>query len=282
MRGVKISLFLLVLGILSSMPAPSQAEPYLPAKSVLALDLTNGSTISQKNPDAPRPIASITKLMTALVLLDQPWPANCAATVGPEDADRLKRSGSALPYGYADSCSSLFRMMLFHSENRAATALARTIFGSQSAAIAAMNKKAKSLGMSRTRFSDVTGLSPQNVSTARDVMLLLKAASAKALIADASLVKQDWIALPKAGEVKAISNTNRLVREDKVQALISKTGFTSEAGRSLALIALEQGRMIGIVILGSPTAKARETLALRLISPPTPSSARKHRRNDRI
>lgn len=254
--------FLCSFGLFS---ATTQAAP-IPAKGLLAIDLSTGATIAQKNPDTPMPIASITKLMTALVLLDAAWPAQCVATIGPEDEDRLKGSRSALPYGYTATCKNLFDMMLFHSENRAATALARTIFSDIPSAVDAMNKKARSLGMWNSYFSDPTGLSPRNTASPRDIMLLLKAASSRAPIAAASLIKQDFIVLPD-DNIRAIKNTNRLIRDDRIDAVISKTGFTSEAGRSLAFIAQDGDRLVGVVILGSPSTRARESLALRLLAP---------------
>lgn len=278
MRGYPIFLWLLLLASWSGPLGASQ----LPARSVLAVDISSGKILAEKNPDVARPIASLTKLMTALVLQDQTWPSNCEATIDEQDTDWLKHSSSALPYGYRDTCQNLFRIMLFHSENRAAKALARTIFPSERACVAAMNAKARALGMRHTRFVDPTGLSPSNISSARDMMRLLKEAGRNRTIASSSLVREDFISLPGDDGIKKIRNTNKLIREGKVRAVISKTGFTSEAGRSLALIAPRGNRMVGIVVLGSPSTAARESVALRVLSlEPKRGTKRRHRSRGR-
>lgn len=222
-------------------------EPFVYASSVLVADYQSGRPIYAKNPDHLTPIASITKLMTALVTLEANLPLGEYITITSEDVDRIKHTGSRLALGTKLTRLELLHLALIASENRAAAALSRAYPGGRSAFVAAMNRKARQLGMNNTYFVDGTGLSSHNRSTAKDLVKLVQAAYRHPLIRN--------ITTTASYEVEerglAFFNTNRLVRQSDWEIGVSKTGFINEAGYCLVMQANIAGRPVIMVLLHS-------------------------------
>jgi D-alanyl-D-alanine endopeptidase (penicillin-binding protein 7) len=203
-----------------------------------------------KNVDAVLPIASITKLMTAQVVLDAGLPLDEPITVSDADVDGIKRTRSRLKVGTMLSRRDLLKLALMASENRAAAALARAYAGGTPAFVEAMNRKAAELGMRRTRFVDGTGLSSDNVSTAHDLARLVGAAHRHALIREYTTDSSHTVELANGRRLQ-YSNSNRLVKSDAWEIGLSKTGYISEAGRCLVLQTKIAARPVIIVLLDS-------------------------------
>ncbi|MDR2188031.1 MAG: D-alanyl-D-alanine endopeptidase [Azonexus sp.] len=222
----------------------------LQSASVLVLDQNSGETIVEKQSDAVQPIASITKLMTAMVVLDAGLDLNEVISIGEEDVDALKGSTSRLPVGTTMTRETALLLALMSSENRAASALGRHYPGGLSAFVEAMNRKAVILGMYRSHFEEPTGLSSNNVSTAHDLARLVSAAAA-----DYPEIRQysttAGAQLELHGRIREFVNTNTLVRSDNWEIGLSKTGFTAEAGRCLVMQAKVAGKPVVIVLLDS-------------------------------
>jgi len=203
-----------------------------------------------KNSSSVAPIASITKLMTAMVVLDAMLPLDEEVTVEAADLDRLKGTRSRLQVGMTFTRNELLKLALMASENRAASALARSYPGGKQALIAAMNAKASVLGMQETRFLDPTGLNTGNVSTAKDLVKMVSAARNYPLIhryTTSASHSVDGI----GGREMRFSNTNPLVRNVSWDIGLSKTGYISEAGLCLVMEATIDERPVIIVLLDS-------------------------------
>ena len=226
------------------------STPKLHSSIVLIYDEKTQRPLYTKKPDARAPIASITKLMTAMVVLDAKLPLNEEISVDMADMDTLKGTHSRLRIGLSYTRSEMLKLALMASENRAAAALARTYPGGTAAAVAAMNAKARELGMQDTRFLDPTGLNSDNVSTARDLVKMVAAARNYALIhqytTTASHSVEGW-----GGREMRFNNTNPLVRNASWNIGVSKTGFINEAGRCLVMQAKISDRPVIIVLLDS-------------------------------
>jgi D-alanyl-D-alanine endopeptidase (penicillin-binding protein 7) len=203
-----------------------------------------------KNVEAVVPIASITKLMTALVTLDAGLPLEEPIAITKEDVDDVKRTRSRLAVGTVLARSDLLKLALMASENRAAAALSRAYPGGRPAFVAAMNHKAIELGMWRTRFVDGTGLSSENVSTARDLARLVGAAHGSPLIRQYTTDSTHTVELPNGRRLR-YANSNRLVQNAGWDIGLSKTGYISEAGRCLVLQAKIAATPVIIVLLDS-------------------------------
>jgi D-alanyl-D-alanine endopeptidase (penicillin-binding protein 7) len=223
----------------------------LGSSNVLVLDAMAGHPIYSKAADTVTPIASVTKLMTAMVVLDAGQPLDETVTVGMADLDLLRGSHSRLRLGSELSRREMLRLALMSSENRAASSLARHYPGGLEAFVAAMNKKAANLGMVHSHFSDATGLSSENVSTANEVALMVKAAAAYPLIRDATTTSSHYVEVQPTGALLGFSNTNSLVRGGEWDIQISKTGFIREAGKCLVMLTTIASRPIVIVLLDS-------------------------------
>lgn len=233
------------------------------AQSVIAFDKHDSTIIASEDAARSRPAASLTKLMLALVTLDRITPT-CTAVSTPEDRDTLKNTRTILTEGIPYSCSDLLSATIIKSDNQAAHALARTVFGSKSEAVAQMNAKAVDLGLRETHFADPSGLSPSNLTSARDMLVIALAASEKAQVAQLSI--QGSLAME--GQPQTIlHNTNLLVRKQLAETILSKTGFTNEAGRNLAYIAKSpiSGHEIAVIVLGASQRLQREEIALKYI-----------------
>ncbi|HZI84047.1 MAG TPA: D-alanyl-D-alanine endopeptidase [Casimicrobiaceae bacterium] len=223
----------------------------LASANVLVLDAKAGEPIYAKGADVVTPIASVTKLMTAMVVLDagQPLDERIAVDIG--DLDLLKGSHSRLNLGSELSRGEMLQVALMASENRAASSLARHYPGGTAAAVEAMNRKAQSLGMTHTHFSDPTGLSSENVSTAGDLARMVRAAASYPLIREATTTSSRYVEVQPTGRILGYNNTNSLVRSGQWDILVSKTGFIREAGKCLVMLANIASREVVIVLLDS-------------------------------
>jgi D-alanyl-D-alanine endopeptidase (penicillin-binding protein 7) len=223
----------------------------LASANALVLDAAVGQPIYAKGADTVTPIASVTKLMTAMVVLDAAQPLDETIGVDIGDLDLLKGSHSRLRLGSELPRQEMLRLALMASENRAASSLARHYPGGLDACVEAMNRKAKSLGMTRTHFADPTGLSSDNVSTASDLARMVKAAADYDLIRDATTTPSHYVEVQPTGQVLGYNNTNSLVRAGQWDIQLSKTGFIREAGKCLVMLANIASRPIVIVLLDS-------------------------------
>lgn len=222
---------------------------FLRSGSALVQDASSGEIILEKNAEAVLPIASITKLMSAMVLLDRGLDLRQRIVVSEEDADAVKGTRSRLRPGSVLRRDELLLIALMASENRAAAALARTYPGGTEPFVAAMNARARALGMNDTRFADATGLSSGNVSSARDLARLVLAAHGYALIRDYST--RESFSVQARGRTLGYRNTNGLVRSPHWQIGLSKTGFISEAGRCLVMRVSVASKDLVVVLLDS-------------------------------
>jgi D-alanyl-D-alanine endopeptidase (penicillin-binding protein 7) len=222
----------------------------LKSTSVLVLDQSGQRVLYAKNVDWVVPIASITKLMTALVVLDSGLPLDEPISISKEDRDGLKGTRSRLAVGMTVTRDDLLRLALMASENRAAAALARAYPGGTSAFVSAMNQKAAELGMWHSRFVDGTGLSNGNVANAQDLSRLVGAAHRHPLIREYTTDTQYTVRLAN-GRKMEFRNSNRLVRNSGWDIGLSKTGYISEAGRCLVMQAQIATTPVIIVLLDS-------------------------------
>jgi D-alanyl-D-alanine endopeptidase (penicillin-binding protein 7) len=222
----------------------------LRSNAVLVVDAATGEVVMDKNGDAVTPIASITKLMTAIVILESGLDLQTPVALTREDVDLKKGSRSRLRTGVSLTRDELLLIALMASENRAAAALARSYPGGTQAFVAAMNEMAAELQMSDTRFVDPTGLSPQNVSNARDLAKLVRAAHGYPLIREYSTRGKATVLL--SGKQKMnYHNTNGLVRNSRWEIDLSKTGYISEAGRCLVMQVRLASKDLIVVLLDS-------------------------------
>lgn len=217
--------------------------------SVLVIDQSNGHVMLEKQPDMVVPIASISKLMTAMVVLDARLDLQEVIAIGDEDVDSLKGTRSRLPVGTTMTREAAMLLALMSSENRAAHALGRHYPGGMPAFVQAMNRKAQALGMYNSRFEEPTGLSSNNVSTAHDLARMVAAAARYPEIRHFSTTAEAKIELK--GRVREFRNTNALVRNDNWEIGVSKTGYISEAGRCLVMQARVADKPVVIVLLDS-------------------------------
>jgi serine-type D-Ala-D-Ala endopeptidase (penicillin-binding protein 7) len=221
----------------------------LRSAAAIVQDAETGEILYGKNASAVTPIASITKLMTAMVVLDAGLDLNETITISAEDMDALRGTHSRLKPGASLSRDELLRVALMSSENRAAAALARNYPGGIEAFKRAMNLKAQLLGMNDTHFDDATGLSSANVASAEDLVKLVRAAHRYELIRNYTTMTGHELHV--AGRPLAYHNTNRLVANESWNIGLSKTGFTNDAGRCLVLQAKLAERQVIIVLLDS-------------------------------
>jgi D-alanyl-D-alanine endopeptidase (penicillin-binding protein 7) len=225
----------------------------LQSLAAVVVDQEAGRLLYAKNPEAVMSIASITKLMTAMVVLDSGAPLDELLTIEAADVDQLKGSSSRLRLGTELTRREMLKLMLMSSENRAAAALARSYAQGKQAFVDAMNAKARALGMDDTRFLDPTGLTPKNRSTASDLALMVNAGYQYRLIREFSTSSEHSIALASGRyrEQLAFHNTNGLVGSERWDIGLSKTGYISEAGRCLVLQATIAAKPVIIVLLDS-------------------------------
>ncbi len=224
-------------------------NPNLRSNAFYIVDASDSKVLAARNERSAAPIASITKLMTALVVLDAHQPMDEIITITREDVRDTSKSGSRLAPGVRLSRSDLMHLALMSSENRAAHALCRSYPGGLRKCVAAMNEKAKSLGMSSARFVEPTGLSSSNVSSAVDLVKLVRAAAANPTIRRYS-TDADHVVYVR-GRPMEFRSTNSLVEKPGWQVTVQKTGYIAEAGRCLVMQAVIEGRDVVIVLLNS-------------------------------
>lgn len=228
----------------------------LASASALVIDQTNGTVLFGKNVATRQPIASITKLMTAMVMLDAQQSLEEKITISEDDVDRVKHSHSRLTVGTELSRFELLQLALMASENRAAASLARSYPGGTPAFIEAMNNKAEMLGMADSTFADATGLDEHNVSTASDLAKMVNAAYGYDLIRQVSTSLYSVVDTNKYRATQ-FRNTNALVRTKDWDIGLSKTGFIREAGHCLVMQAQISTRNLIIVLLDAQGKKTR-------------------------
>lgn len=222
----------------------------LQSKSALILD-ESGNEVFSRNADTPVAIASITKLMTAMVILDSGLPLDERIEITKADRDLVKLTGSRLKYGAKLSRKELVQLALMASENRAAAALARTFPGGKKAFVQAMNAKADALGMTKSRFTDSVGLDATNVASPRDLAKMVKAAYQYPLVRQATTAPKKEVRPYRRKGPLRYGNTNRLLKNKNWNIGLSKTGYINEAGRCLVMQAEITGEPLFIVLLNS-------------------------------
>ena len=229
-----------------------KSRALLRARSVFVVDERTQTVLTEKQADRVMPIASVSKLMTAVVALDTRHALDAPLNVTVQDQDFDKFTGSRLSVGSVLSRHDMLHIALMSSENRAAAALSRDYAGGRPGFVAAMNAKARALGMRHTSFVNGTGLSPHNVSTARDLARLVAAASRYPLIRAYSTDRDQWV-FPGGPRARlSYHNSNALVRSGDRSIVLQKTGFINEAGHCVVVRMMVHSRPIDIVVLGAP------------------------------
>ena len=244
-RGAKVSKAAFVEAV------DKDGQPILQSSGVMVLDAKTGQTLYSKNAEKAAPIASITKLMTAMVVLDAKLPLDEVLQISNEDVDLIKNTQSRLPIGSHFRRDDLLRLALMASDNRAAAALGRNYPGGILAFVDAMNAKAKALGLTATHFVDSSGLAPGNVASAADLGRLVAAASHYSVINEYSTTGAVEVTLPDSKRKLSFVNTNALVRASDWQIGLSKTGFINESGKCLVMQAIIANQPVVIVLLDS-------------------------------
>jgi len=227
-------------------PAPG---PELRSANALIVDANSGDVIYERDAGRPVPIASITKLMTALVVLDGQQPLDEVIVITADDKWKGKGAFSRLPVGAKLTRGDLLKLALMASENRAARTLGRNYPGGMKAFVRTMNQKAKALGMTRTKFDDPSGLSSLNVSSPRDLSKLLNAVSRDTRIREFSTLESHEVRIGKNSLV--YRNTNLLVGKQDWKILVQKTGYTNDAGECLVMQAMIGDRAVNMVLMNS-------------------------------
>lgn len=237
--------------VASNLHAANKAAPRqeLAAGSALLVDLKTNEVLYSSNPDVVVPIASVTKLMTAMVTLDAKLPLDEVLPIVIRDTEEMRGVFSRVRVGSELSRRDMLLLALMSSENRASASLAHHYPGGHTAFIAAMNAKARALGMSRSRFVEPTGLSEHNVATANDLVLLLKASQQYPLLSQLSTTAEKTVAFRKPNYTLGFRNTNALVRKANWSVQLTKTGFTDEAGHCLVMRTVMNQRQVAFVVL---------------------------------
>jgi D-alanyl-D-alanine endopeptidase (penicillin-binding protein 7) len=251
-RYALVTLLLASSAVLGAAPAVSGKAPArqeLASGSALLVDLKTNEVLYSSNPDYVVPIASVTKLMTAVVALDAKLPLDQQLPVIIRDVPEMRGVFSRVRIGSEISRKEMLLLALMSSENRAAASLAHHYPGGVPAFVAAMNAKAKALGMTRTHYVEPTGLSENNVSNANDLVKLLKATQQYPLISQYSTTTEHTAAFRKPNYTQGFRNTNRLVYKADWSIQATKTGFTDEAGHCLVMRTQMAGRQVAFVVL---------------------------------
>jgi D-alanyl-D-alanine endopeptidase (penicillin-binding protein 7) len=243
-----LSLALAPLGA-GAREAPAARGPQLRSGSALVMDAGNSDVLLARNADRPAAIASITKLMTALVVLEGGQDLDETLAIAAADAQHARGTPSRLAPGARLTRADLLHLALMASENRAAFALARNFPGGVPACVAAMNRRAAALGMRHTHFDDPTGLAAGNVATPGDLARLVNAAADNATVRAYSTDPHHEVRVGR--QLLEFRNTDSLVRDPDWDVVVQKTGYTRNAGRCLVLKAKVDGRALVIVLLDS-------------------------------
>jgi D-alanyl-D-alanine endopeptidase (penicillin-binding protein 7) len=235
----------------------SGSLPKLASSKALIVNQETGEILYAKNIDQQTPIASVTKLMTAMVMLDANLPMDESLTINEGDVDLLKGTSSRLRIGTVLTRGELLQLAIMSSENRAASALGRNYPGGVNAFVSAMNVKAHMLGMTHSHFADPTGLNSDNYSTAEDLVRMVRAAYQYPQIRQVSTTASQQVAINGLRSPMNFINTNVLVRNSDWVIGLSKTGYISEAGRCLVMQAEIGGQPMIIVLLDSEGKNSR-------------------------
>ncbi|MDI3514635.1 MAG: D-alanyl-D-alanine endopeptidase [Gammaproteobacteria bacterium] len=236
--------------------------PVLGSSAFYVINQNTGEVLLERNGSAVLPIASITKLMTAMVVLDSGLGLSEQLVITEGDIDRLKGTGSRLSLGTTLTREDMLHLALMSSENRAASALARNYPGGEAAFVEAMNVKARLLGLWNTRFHDSTGLNPANVSSPRDLAKLVAASASYPLIRQFSTSPERYVDIN--GRTHRFGNTNSLVRSPEWAISVSKTGYISEAGRCLVMQTWLHQQPVVMVLMDSQGRYTRTADAKRV------------------
>ena len=241
---------------------PTLNDPALRSSAALVLDLTNSSVLYARHSDVALPIASITKLMTALVVMEAGQPLDEMLAVSGDDRSLGKGSFSRLSPGTALSRGELMHLALMASENRAAHALGRNYPGGVEACVIAMNAKARELGMTSAHFVEPTGLSDENVASPEDLAKLVMAAAKVAAIREYSTDSDFSVRIGR--HMVRFRNTDSLVSKPDWDIVVQKTGYIHEAGRCLVMQTVIEDRPVVIVLLNSFGKRTRVADARRV------------------
>jgi len=241
---------------------PSPTDPALRSSAALVLDIGNSSVLYARHSDVALPIASITKLMTALVVMEAGQPLDEMLRVTEDDRFVGKGAGSRLLPGTQLSRGDLMHLALMASENRAAHALGRNYPGGIAACVIAMNAKARELGMTSARFVEPTGLSDENVASPEDLSKLVMAAAKVAEIREFSTDSDYTIEVGR--HLVHYHNTDSLVSRPDWNIVVQKTGYIHEAGRCLVMQTVIDDRPVVIVLLNSFGKRTRVADARRV------------------
>lgn len=242
-------IFLFVIGL--SLPSLAIAQSYA------VYDFTHNKLLESHSANAVLPIASVTKLMTANIFLENNKNKRCTASITAADYDHIKRTHTKLPKNTPIACSELLKAMMVHSDNYAAHALSRSAGMTRAQFIKKMNQKARKLGMKSTRFRDSSGLSSKNVSSVMDLIKLAKYSMRKPELQTLSNMRSVSVQANK--KRLFIKNTNKLVREEIFDAAISKTGYIKESGYNLVFINKHRcnNAIIGVISLNNTSSASR-------------------------
>lgn len=246
----KKTLFALLLSYAASASALSFSS-----RHALVFEEESGKILMEKDAHAVVPIASLTKLMTAMVVLDAKQDMDEMIMIDQSDVDTLKFSSSRVPVGVTFPRKTVLELALMSSDNRAAAALARTYPGGNLAFLAAVREKLNALDMTQTSIEEPTGLSPHNRSTAADLLKMAAAASHYPEITRITTSSRELVDV--SGRQVQYNNTNRLVGKEGWDILLSKTGFTREAGRCLIMRVQAAGKHVIVVLLNASEGAAR-------------------------
>lgn len=254
--------------VVKAKPSVRAKAAYIPTENsaYAVFDINEKKFLEGRNFDLVRPIASVTKLMTAVVFLDENKKKYCYTPILASDADFIKGTKTRLPKNVNIACGELFKAMLVRSDNYAAHALAHATHLTKPQFMAKMNQKARELGMTHTYFLDSSGLSPQNVSTVSDLAKLAAYAATKSEIQQ--IANQPAVTVFAGDKSFNMRNTNAIVRNQSFPALVSKTGYTREAGFNLAFVNRNNcdGKRIGVISLNNKSSAARTEFTEAMLS----------------
>ena len=253
-RLALVSLFFALAGTVANASETTLAprdtsQLHIASGSAMLVDLQTNKVIYASNPDVVVPIASVTKLMTGMVVLDAKQNMDEYISINISDTPEMKGVFSRVKLNSEMPRKEMLLITLMSSENRAAASLAHHYPGGYAAFIAAMNAKAKALGMNSTRYVEPTGLSIHNVSTARDLSKLVQAAHKYPLLTQLSTTKEKTVSFRKPSYTLGFSNTDHLVNRANWDIKLTKTGFTNQAGHCLVLVTSMGNRPVSLVIL---------------------------------
>jgi serine-type D-Ala-D-Ala endopeptidase (penicillin-binding protein 7) len=253
----------LAVAMVLALTAPAWAGVSFASRHVLVVDDVSGQVLLEKASQVAAPIASLTKLLTAMVVLDAGQDPGERVRIDDVDRDTLKHTRHGVPVGAVLTRADLLTLALMASDNHAAAALARTYPGGMPAFLRAVQDKCQALGLTQTVIVEPTGLSASNLSSALDWSLVLQAATAYPDIERITRRSHEMVQV--SGRQRLVLNTNRLVGEAGWDILLSKTGFTDEAGRCLSMRLQQAGRVVRLVLLGGhePGSRALDVLNIR-------------------